>query len=154
MNETRVGGEWGGVYPAYGLRGCGFEHRLARCLLPPRKLPVPCTNAIPSDDLIDDLATGDTSPRTTILRPAVARPNGKVHGGHESMATGTSHPGSTIITRVLSPLLTARRRRISSHSWVSDMSAVVMAQECSVHGSRNFFWGGPPNRPTAGTSIS
>lgn len=102
MNETRVGGEWGGVYPTYGLRGCGFEHRLARSLLPLRHSTVSRADAIANDDLIDDFATGDTSPGATAFGPAVAGPNREVYGVHEPMAAGTSHLCSTIITHVRS----------------------------------------------------
>lgn len=59
--EQRVWRRQGGVCATQGLGGRDPEHRLARSLLSPRKLSVLCADAIPNDDPIGDLATGDTS---------------------------------------------------------------------------------------------
>jgi hypothetical protein len=74
------------------LKGRDPENRLTRHLLSSDTSLVRRTNAILNDHPVDDLATGDTSPRTRTVMPAAACPIGEIHRTHEAMATMTTHP--------------------------------------------------------------
>jgi len=59
------------------------------CLSSFRSLAAP-TKAIYNDDRVDDLATGNTPPRTnTVMVAGGGRPIEKILGAHETLATVT-----------------------------------------------------------------
>ena len=74
------------------LTGRNRANQLTRILLSSDKSLVPRTNAIPNDHQVDDLVTGDTSPRTKTVIPASAHPIEEIHRTDEAMATMTTHP--------------------------------------------------------------
>ena len=74
------------------LSGRNPVNRLMRLLLSSDNSLDPRTNAIPNDHQVDDLATGDTSPRTKTVMPSAAHPIEEIHRTHEAMATITTHP--------------------------------------------------------------
>jgi len=51
------------------------KNRLSKLSLPSDIALIPCADTIQNDDLIDDLATGDTAPPVNVLVPAATYPN-------------------------------------------------------------------------------
>lgn len=65
---------------------------MRRPLLPPDRSLVPSTTAILNDHVVDDLATGDTSPRTKTVLPPGVHLIKEIHWTYQAMATMVTHP--------------------------------------------------------------